>query len=300
VCSRISLSLAFFIISFLSFAQEVKVNGGFIGDSIKIGEQIPFTLTARYPKDVTLLFPDSTFAFAPFEFQKKNFFTTKTTDGLSYDSVVYLLSTYEIDSVQTLKLPVFVVHKADCTSIFSGSDDVILKQLIKHVPDSVEAKDLPLKTNTNYQNVKWLFNYPIALIAGGTLLVLAIASFFIFGKRVRKYFYVRRLNRNHQSFIKNFNETVSGLQANFSVRNAEGALVLWKYYMENLIQTPYSKLTSKEILEKVKDEHLGQALKTIDRGIYGGLNVPAEESFDRLRNYSEQQFQLKLEEVKHG
>lgn len=300
MCSRISLSLIFFFFYLISFAQEVKVTGGFVGDSIKIGEPIPFTLTARYPKKLTLVFPDSTFSFSPFEYQKKLFFTTKTTNGSSYDSVVYLLSTYEIDSVQSLKLPVFVVNKNDCTSVFSSLDEVILKQLVRHVPDSVAAKDLPLKTNTNYLNVKWLFNYPVALIITGVLLVLALAGFLIFGKKVRKYFLMRRLHRNHQNFITRFNETISGLQTNFSILNAEGALVLWKYYMENLVQTPYSKLTSKEIFEKEKNEQLVNALYTIDRVIYGGMSSPSTESFDNLRKYCEQQFQLKLEEAKNG
>lgn len=276
------------------------MTGGFVGDSVKIGEQIPFSLSARYPKNLTLIFPDSTFAFAPFEFQKKAFFATQTTDGQSYDSVVYLLSTYEIDSVQELKLPVFVVHKKDCTSVFSGLDEVILKQLVRHVPDSVEAKNLPLKTNTNYLNVKWLFNYPLVLIISGVLLVLAVAGFLIFGKRIRKYFLLRKLNRNHQNFITKFNDTISGLHSNFSMIKAEGAIVLWKYYMENLVQIPYSKLTSKEILDQEKDEQLGQALHSIDRMIYGGISSPSEESFVNLRQYCERQFQLKVEEAKHG
>ena len=300
MCSRIFLTLTFFLFHLVSFAQEVKVTGGFVGDSIKIGEPVPFTLTARYPKNLTLVFPDSAFSFSPFEYQKKFFFTTKTTNGLSYDSVVYLLSTYEIDTVQSLKLPVFVVQKKDCTSVFSTLDEVILKQLIRHVPDSVAAKDLPLKTNTNYLNVKWLFNYPVALVISGVLLVLAIAGFLIFGKRVRKYFLLRRLNRNHQNFIMKFNETISGLQTNFSILKAEAALVLWKYYMENLVQTPYSKLTSREILDKEKNEQLGQALQAIDRVIYGGMSSTSNESFDSLRTYCEQQYQLKLEEAKNG
>ena len=284
----------------MAFGQEVEVHGSFIADSVKIGEEIPFSLTARYPKKLTVIFPDSTYSLAPFEFQKKFFFTTQTTNGLSYDSVVYLLATYEIDSIQRLKLPVFVVNKKDCTAIFSNQDEVILNQLVKNVPDSVAAKDLPLRANTNYLNVKWLFNYPVALIIFGVLLVLTIAGFLIFGKRVRKYFQLRKLNRNHQNFITQFNEIISGLQSDFSTMKVETALVLWKYYMENLVQTPYSKLTSKEILNQEKNEQLGNALHTIDRVVYGGIRSPSDQSFESLRTYCEQQFQLKLEQTKNG
>ncbi len=297
--SRISLTLLFFFVSSAAFAQEVKVNGRFGVDTLKIGEPVPFVLSARYPQNLTVIFPDSTFSFAPFEFQKKKFFTTKTTEGTSYDSVVYLLSTYEIDSIQQLKLPVFVVHQKDCTAIFSNPDEVVLKQLVQHIPDSVAAKDLPLKTNTNYLNVKWLFNYPLALIIGGFVFVLMVAGFLIFGKRVRKYFLVRKLNRNHQTFLSRFNEMVSEMKANFSTARAEGALVLWKYYMENLIDTPYSKLTSKEIMEREKNEELGRVLQTIDRTIYGGNSI-SEGSFENLRQYCEERYRLKLEEAKNG
>ncbi len=298
--SRISFTSTLLLFCSLVFAQEVNVRGGFMADSVKIGEQIPFTLTARYPENINLVFPDSTFSFAPFEFQKKKFFTTKTINGQSYDSVVYLLSTYEIDTVQQLMLPVFVLHKKDCISIFSNRDKVILKQLVRHVPDSVAAKDLPLKTNTDYLKVKWLFNYPVALIISVVLLVLLIAGFLIFGKGIRKYFLLRKLNRSHRSFVTKFNEIISGLQPNFSTIKAVSAIIHWKNYMESLVQTPYSKLTSREILDLEKDEQLGDALHAIDRAIYGGNSSPSQESFERLRNYCERQFQLKLEKIKNG
>ncbi|MEK6783243.1 MAG: hypothetical protein AABY93_16200 [Bacteroidota bacterium] len=298
--SRIFLTSTSLFLSSLVFAQEVNVNGRFTADSVKIGEPVQYTLTARYPKNLTIIFPDSTFAFEPFEFQKKRFFTTQTTDGQSYDSVVYSLSTYEIDSVQRLSIPVFIVHRKDCTAILPNDDEIVLKQLVRHIPDSVAAKDLPLKTNTNYLNVHRLFNYPIALIVSGILIVLSIACFLIFGKRVRKYFLLRKLNRNHRDFIAKFNEIVSQLQSDFSAKRAEAALVLWKYYMESLLQTPYPKLTSKEIIEFEKDGQLGDALHSIDRVIYGGVVSSAVQSFDSLRTYCDHEFQLKFEKTKNG
>ncbi|MBK5277402.1 MAG: hypothetical protein JJE09_00920 [Bacteroidia bacterium] len=298
--SQISISIVILLISSVAFGQDIKVRGSFMADSVKIGEQIPFSLTASYPKNLTVIFPDSTYSVSPFEFQKKKFFTTQTTDGLSYDSVVYLLATFEIDSVQQLKLPVYVVNKIDCTAVFSNLDDVILNQLVRNIPDSVAAQDLPLKTNTNYLNVKWLFNYPVALIISGGLLVLAIVGFLIFGKRVRKYFLLRKLNRNHQNFITKFSETISGLHSEFSTIKVEAALVLWKNYMENLVQTPFSKLTSKEIIRLDQNEQLGSALHSIDRAVYGGINSSSEQSLESLRLYCEQQFRIKLEETKNG
>jgi len=83
---------------------------------------------------LNILFPDSTFSFAPFELQKKIYFPTSTKNGISRDSVIYYLATYEVDSIQTLKLPVYVVNPMDCTAVFSNTDSVFFQNLVKAIP----------------------------------------------------------------------------------------------------------------------------------------------------------------------
>ena len=73
MCNRIYLALLLMFFHSLTYAQEAKVRGSFLADSVKIGEEISYTLTASYSKNLTLIFPDSTFSFTPFEFQKKKF-----------------------------------------------------------------------------------------------------------------------------------------------------------------------------------------------------------------------------------
>ena len=94
-------------------AQDVKVSGGFLSDSLKIGERTAFYLSARYKSDLTVLFPDSTFQFTPFEFQNKVYFPTRTEQGISHDSAVYYLTTFEVDRVQYLDLPLYVILPQD-------------------------------------------------------------------------------------------------------------------------------------------------------------------------------------------
>src|SRR6478735_9136687 len=85
------LTTIFYILIFSAVcAQEVKVEAGFAGDSVKIGKPIEFYLSAHYPENLNLLFPDSTFSFAPFELQKKIYFPTQSKNGVSKDSVVYI------------------------------------------------------------------------------------------------------------------------------------------------------------------------------------------------------------------
>jgi hypothetical protein len=300
VRKQISILFAFILISIFASAQEVKVRGRFLSDSIRIGEQIPFTLSATYPKNIDVLFPDSAYSFAPFEFQRKKIFPTTTNDSLSYDSAVYFLSTYEIDSLQSLKLPAFVVHESDCTSFFTLIDTLKLVHMVAAVPDSVKAEQLPLKTNTAYQNVKWILNYPIILLIIGTVIVILVTVWIVFGKRIRKYFTLKRLQKNHQAFLERYNTVVDQLKTNLASPKAEEAVVIWKKYMENLMAKPFTKFTSKEIIEAEHNETLGFALKAMDRFIYGGMNDAANESFTTLRNYTDQQYNRITEEVRNG
>ena len=283
-----------------AMAQEpVQINGYFHADSISIGAAIPYSLTARYPRTQQILFPDSTFSFKPFEFSRKKFFATKTTGDTSYDSAVYFLTTFEIDSVQRIGLPVFRLQERDCVTVYARPDSVFLRYRVAAVPDSISVEKLPLKTNTAYQSVKWLFNYPVVTVIVGVLIVGLVLVYILFGKRIRKYFALRRLKKNYKEFIERFNRALDGLSPDSSGRTAEEALLVWKRYMEDLEEYPYTKFTSREIIQLARDQSLDGALRSIDRGIYGGISSTVE-PFRFLQTYSQQQFQKKEDAVKNG
>lgn len=284
---------------FFSSAQEVKVRGRFLQDSVRLGEPVSFYLTASYPASTTVLFPDSTFSFAPFEFQKKSFIPTRTNQGVSYDSVVYTLTTFEVDSLQFLQLPLFVVNEKDCVTVSSSIDTLLFSRLVKQLPDTVQLANVPLKTNTNYLQVSWLLNYPVVLLAIGILLVVLAVAWLIFGKRIKKYFRVKKLTKNHQTFVTQLSNAVEQLQTNFSPQATESALYLWKKYIENLIDKPFTKFTTKEINELEKDERMILSLSAIDRMIYANQQDRIDH-FANLKSYSEDQFYKKLEEIKNG
>jgi hypothetical protein len=275
------------------------VKGRFETDTVKLGKPIDYYLTVTYPKNTSVLFPDSTFSFAPFEFQKKSFFTTKTENNVSYDSVIYTLTTFEIDSIQMLALPVFQLQKKDCVIFYSGVDTVFFKKMVDAVPDSLAINQLPLKTNTAYNPVNWLLNYPLALIISGVLLIVFVIIWVLFGKRIRKYFAVKRLTKSHSAFISRFEQTVEGLKNSFTPELAETAVTIWKKYMEEISSRPYTKFTSREIREAEKGE-LGQALHSVDRMIYGRTVPETFDSFQELKAFTQNKFNQKLEDVKHG
>lgn len=281
-------------------AQSVRVEGRFVADSLKIGMPTPFVLTARYPQEATVLFPDTTFTFTPFEFARRTYFPTRTRNGESLDSVVYELTSFEVDSIQYLQLPVFLVAAQDCTVWQSARDSIFLAALVAQVPDSVQTTALPMKINTSYQFVSKLLNYPVLLLFVGIAVVVAIVVALVFGKRIRKYFQKRALRKRHVQFLAAFQNEVEKLEQNFSASKAEACLVIWKGYMEQLLQHPITKLTSREIIQQLSDNSLKTTLAEIDRMIYAHTREWAREPFYALKEQGQKAFERKLEEVTYG
>ncbi|PZR36734.1 MAG: hypothetical protein DI538_13500 [Azospira oryzae] len=297
---RVYILITASLISFLASAQEVKVRGTFLTDSAKLGEVIPYSLTARYPQKTDVLFPDSAFSFAPFEFRSKKYFPTVTKDSISYDSVVYYLSSYEIEPTQRLSLPVFIVHPQDCTRAVSPPDSMRIIRSVKALPDSISLRSLHLKMNTAYQKVKWSLNYVVLFIIVGIIVISGVVLWIVFGKQIMKRFAQRKLEKNHLAFIAKFRDATGQLKENTSPVKTEEVVLIWKKYMEGLVGRPFTKYTSKEILKNEANAELGAALRTTDRIVYGGLTEFAESSFDTLRGYAETQYKNKIEEVKNG
>jgi hypothetical protein len=281
-------------------AQDVKVVGGFLSDSLKIGEQTAFYVSARYKSDLSVLFPDSSAsAFVPFEFQRKVYFPTRTENGVSFDSAVYYLTTFEVDRVQYLDLPLYVVQPQDCTEFRTSRDSVLITQLVAHVPDTVSVENLPLKMNTTYQRVFFELNTILIIIGIGVLVVIGIIVWLVFGKRISNHFATKRMLRNHNKFITAYNQFLKQLQSAFSAQAAEDALVTWKKYMEQLEAVPYTKLTTKETQSILRDELLVRNLREVDRSIYGH-DTAVVGPLENLRQYADEHFSMKLRELKHG
>src|SRR5688572_21779587 len=95
----ITVTAVLLLITMAGLSQEIKVSGGFVKDSIQIGEPVAYYLSTSYPQSLTVLFPDSIFNFAPFEYSRKAFYPTVTSNGISRDSVIYYLATFEVDKV---------------------------------------------------------------------------------------------------------------------------------------------------------------------------------------------------------
>jgi hypothetical protein len=281
------------------YAQHVDVRAGFIGDSVRVGQEISFYLTARYAKKDQVVFPDSTFSFSPFELKKKDYFPTRSRDTTSYDSAVYILRTFEVEQKQTLRLPVFVVNALDCTRVFSKRDTIALSLIVKRLPDSLTA-NLPLKASTAYQHVPQEINTPLIMIIVCFLAVLAAIGWVVFGPAISRHYRIKKLRRIHNEFSLTFDQYLKSIQSGFSPATTEAAVVQWKEYMEQISRRPYTKLTTRETTQMEKDEMLGKNLRVVDRAIYGAMDTNVVDSLQSLKSYADQRFNHVITEVKNG
>jgi len=279
-----------------SFGQVLSPSGSFTKDSLKIGEEVDYSLSIRYPRNIDVVFPDSTYSFLPFEFISKTSFPTKSDSLYSFDSAVYTFATFEVDSLQLMNLPIFMVTDGDSLAIRPGSDSIYLVHVVKSIPDSISMIE-----NTDYSNVKLGFNYPYLIVVITTLAIVSFIVLMVFGKTIRKKITLYRLKRMHKLFMEKFNSALRELGSDNDYRYFEHLLVDWKGYMEKLNKSPYTKLTSQEIQDVYPDGKLNDSLQTIDKAIYGHFKVSElPGSFDYLRRVSEDSFHTKTEEIRNG
>lgn len=276
-----------------SAAQEIKVEGEFLKDSLKIGENIPYALTAKYPKGMDIVFPDSSYSYSGFELVRKHYAPTRSDNEYSFDSVVYYLTTFEIEKAQQLSLPVFVVQKGDSTPIYAKSDTVYLQEVIDHIPDS-----LALKENTIYREVDYPFNYPYFLAFSFFMLLGIVVVYSVFGNKVSRKFQLYKMKKDYNKFIAHFSLLIEDLKNKPIAEKTEQTLIFWKGYLEKVDNIPYKKLTSKEIISITNNDAIKPALQNIDKKIYGAsFDKNIHEYFEILRSFAVERYKNKTEEI---
>jgi hypothetical protein len=280
----------------IASAQSFKPKGSFVQAETKVGLEVQFSLTAAYDKNINILFPDSLYDFGTFEYNSRTYFPTKSDSLLSYDSVVYHLATFEIDTIQYLRLPVFVLEEERRRAVYSNTDSISLVQVVKEMSGKIE-----LKTNSSYADIDKKFNYPYFLIASGVMVFLGILVMLFFGKRIIKAWKIRSLRRSHKKFIKVFFALMRDATGNNPANTVEHVLAVWKQYIEKLEKKPISKLTTKEILVLFNNTELRKSLQRIDRSVYGGeKGQDLFASFDYLMNFSVVIYEDKINQIKNS
>lgn len=277
-------------------AQEIVTDGYFHEDSLKVGEVVHFSLYAKYPKEMQVIFPDSTYGYFPFEFYSKQYFPTRVDSVYAYDSAIYSIASFEVDSTQYLKLPVFILDGKDSTEILTYEDSIYLNALVVQMPDS-----LIFRENVAFQKVSSTFNYPYLMIGLAILIVIIIAVLLIFGKSIQRKIRSYRLKKAYEKFSMEFERGINKIKQNNDTALIEEILIIWKKYMEKLEDRPFTKYTTREIVKAGYGDNLHTVLKNIDRSIYGSKDDDSMyKNFESLEDLTLEKYQQKQKEVQHG
>ncbi len=279
-----------------SSAGRLEPKGEFLLDSVKIGEEVAYTFSFRYPAELTVLFPDSTYNFFPFELSRKNYFPTYSDSIYNIDSVVYFFTTFEIDTTQYLRLPVFIIGDSDSSVVFSKPDSIELIHIVNQIPE-----DPKLKENAAFVPVEEEFNYPMFLVVMAVVIVVVLIIALFYGKRIYKRWKIFMLKRTHNSFTKHFSIMIRDVGSSHPSVKIEHVLAVWKQYMEKLERKPFAKMTTREITQLYTQPELKEHLRYIDRTIYGSERSSVLfTAFDYLLKYSIERYHNRREEIRNG
>ena len=129
-----------FIFSSQLFSQEINYKIYFLEKDIKIGDSIKLVSIINYPQEIELIQPDSSFKFFPISFVKKENFESQLNERIISDSSLYILRSFEIDSIQPIRLNSFILNGKDCLEISSNYDTVYFKSLVNNTDQKVKKK----------------------------------------------------------------------------------------------------------------------------------------------------------------
>lgn len=297
---KIIIAILFFCPFFL-LAQiktkeiPIQIKAEFLNDSLQLGVPVQFVFSIQHSAQTQILLPDSTYNFFPFELKKRTYFTTKTKKNISTDSVVYDLVSFEVQPKLYLKLPIWLSPEKDSSQvIWSKSDSIFLQELVKNNPN------LSLKSNTSYEDWEDYFNYPYWIAGIFILLLVILLIWSLLGKRIIKAYTLFQFNTRHSIFLSEFGRLTSRIKSRQSLEDIEKSITLWKKHLELIENKPYSSYTSKEINQQLNDSDLIDALKNIDRAVYGQeISEKINEALFTLRKLSVNRFEMRKEQLRN-
>lgn len=272
------------------FSQEIDYNIFFKEESVKIGDSITLISTLKYPKNIEIIQPDSSYKFIPFEFLDKIVFESSSSNNIIFDSTIYILQTFELDSIQSIYLKSYIINTSDSLEILSNTDKIRTISL-------VNEKNSKTKTNTLLEKINSIFNSKKFSIITGVIFSLLVLIYLLFRKKINKYFKIKRIKSETDFFKNEFDTILSSYLNTNDIKFLENLLLKWKRFMEKLSKKPYSSSTSSEISLFNKNIKSIKTLKEIDKCIYSEnefiidknkLIILRDESINLSKNYINQ------------
>lgn len=278
--------------------QDIQLESRLLQDTVQTGEYFKYVLKVSYPINTELFFPDSadTKTYQPLVMIDKIYAPTNSNDSISTDSVIYRFACFfENDSVQKIQLPVYILKDNDTLIADSKPVFVHLKPKLK-APFVQKNSAVKLSKNLAWRPLRYRINYPYLIAFVIFFVAVAFVILLTFGGRFRRTYRLRRLKRRHERFINEYNQIIH-LEKDTVV--TEHGLSIWKTYIEDIKNEPFTTYTSKEIAKIIPSQSLNQSLKNIDRAIYGNIfDEKTDEALKVLKVYASNVYDEKIKEIK--
>ena len=277
-------------------AQKIEYKGYFIKENKTIGDTIYFISTINYPKNIEIIQPDSSNDYKTFEYIDKLIFPSLKIEDRVLDSTIYLLRTFNTDTIQSLKLSSYIINNNDSLKITSTEDNLIISNQIKKIDQS-----LKVKYNTILSKINKLINYKYVTYIIAIILLIIGLTYILFGKKIVMFFKIHRLKKAFKSFETKFQKQHMIYRKEKSKNEIEKLLVIWKMFMEFISNKTYLSSTTKEIEKFNSNKKIISSLKEFDKNIYSpNKNILESKDINNLFNEAKHNFNVKLKNIKNG
>ena len=288
---RVNLLIISTLLYLVNFAKAPQVSLTIPKDSVYVGEPFEAILTVTHDVQDDLLFVDSAYDFGEFEFVNKAWKPTTVTDSVLIDYAIYSPRTFELDSTQTLFIPVFKVTSTDTFALASNTDTFQLRYELDTLPQTIE-----LKENTAFVKPQ----LPVGKIIAGVstfvgVIILAIC-WFVFGKKLIAQIRAFFIRKRYKKFEEEFKSTLDLVKEN--PRKANELVKVWKRYNQVITGRRFKAMTTKELGMIFENDDLEIALNNLDKTIYG--NKPLNNidgHYLTLKQFAQQQSEQKIQEL---
>lgn len=290
------LSLLILQSSYSLNAQKIEYKGYFIKENKTIGDTIYFISTINYPKNIEIIQPDSSNNYKTFEYIDKLIFPSLKIDDRILDSTIYLLRTFNTDTIQSLKLSSYIINNNDSLKITSTEDNLIISNQIQKIDQS-----LKVKYNTILSKINKLINYKYVTYIIAVILLIIGLTYILFGKKIIIFFKIHRLKKAFKSFENKFEKQQIIYKKEKSKNEIEKLLIIWKVFMEFISNKTYLSSTTKEIKKFNNNKKIITSLKEFDKNIYSpNKNILESKDINNLLYEAKHNFNVKLKKIKNG
>lgn len=250
---------------------------------VEIGRPFSFEMEIMHPSDMVVIFPDSSMGdLFPYELFSNQAIPTQTDDetGLSTDRTLYQIYTWEVDSLQSLRLPFHYIVNGDTLTAYSNTLKFVLDQKIPQVTDSTKVQFIEglavVDEPTNVARVlAWICIVVFVLTMAFILLRGPVA------KRIQRWKVEKEWKKYSARLEKYRNKTAQKEEF------LEGVNAAWKDYFDRNYDFALRSLTTDELGQLMPGENINlpddelrflvNSSRMNDQYIYAGIDVDETE-----------------------